>query len=145
MGRKRPDDAVAFTWASVRLGLVLFGVVGLVEGIVLRRPLIELISQSPAVRDAMMTPMFMMGFATPLIAVALILSEALFGAGATKFVAVAQLFLVFGCLVPLAYVLGVKVGMGLIGIFAAACVYSVLASITMALKFRAGGWKKIEL
>ena len=145
MGRKRTLDAVAFTWSSVRIGLVLFGVVGLLEGVLLRRPLIEAISQSPEVREAMMTPMLMMGCATPLMAVALILSEALFGAGATKFVAVAQLFLVFGCLVPLAYFLGVKLGLGLLGIFTAACVYSVLASITMALKFRAGGWQKIQL
>lgn len=145
MGRKKPEDAVAFTWTSVRLGLVIFGVVGLLEGVVFRRPLIEFLTQSPAVRDAMMTPMLIMGIVTPLISVALILSEALFGAGSTKFVAGAQFLLVFGWLVPGAWVLGVRAHMGLNGIFTAACVYAVLASVTMTLKFRAGGWKSIKI
>lgn len=145
MGRKRPDDAVAFAWTSVRLGLMIFGVVGLLEGVVFRRPLIEFISQSPAVRDAMMTPMLIMGIVTPLISVALILSEALFGAGETKFVAGAQGLLVFGWLVPGAWFLGVKMNMGLNGIFTAACVYAVLASVTMTMKFRGGAWKKIVI
>jgi len=145
MGRKKPDDAVAYAWTSVRLGLVVFGVVGLLEGVVFRRPLVEFLSQSPAVRDAMMAPMLMMGIVTPLISVALILSEALFGAGATKFVAFAQFALVFGLLVPGAWFLGVKQEMGLIGIFTSACAYSVCASITMTLKFRAGGWKSIRI
>jgi len=145
MGRKRPDDAVAFAWTSVRLGLMIFGVVGLLEGVVFRRPLIEFISQSPAVRDAMMTPMLIMGIVTPLISVALILSEALFGAGETKFVAGAQGLLVFGWLVPGAWFLGVKMNMGLNGIFTAACVYAVLASVTMTIKFRGGAWKKIVI
>ena len=139
------DDAVAFAWTSVRLGLMIFGVVGLLEGVVFRRPLIEFISQSPAVRDAMMTPMLIMGIVTPLISVALILSEALFGAGETKFVAGAQGLLVFGWLVPGAWFLGVKMNMGLNGIFTAACVYAVLASVTMTIKFRGGAWKKIVI
>ncbi len=42
----------------------------------------------------------------------MILSEGLFGAGSTQFVAAAQLALVFGWLVPGAYVLGVVLHMG---------------------------------
>lgn len=145
MGRKKPEEASAYAWSSVRLGLVLFGVVGLCEGVFFRRGLIEFISQSPAVRDAMMRPMLMMGLVTPLISVALILSEALFGAGSTKFVAAAQGVLVFGWLVPGAYLLGVKAEWGLVGIFTSACVYAALASVTMTLKFRAGGWKQIRI
>ena len=46
-----------------------------------------LISNSTAVREAAMFPLRIMGIATPMIAVAMILSEGLFGAGNTKFVA----------------------------------------------------------
>jgi MATE family multidrug resistance protein len=145
LGAKRPDDAVAYGWASARLGVMIFGVIGLIEGLLLTPQIVGFISQSPAVQHAAMTPMRMMGLITPIIAVAMILSEALFGAGETLFVALAQLVLVFGCLVPLAYVLGIHYGMGLLGIWTAACVYMVLAAVTMTLKFRSGSWKSITL
>ena len=145
LGAKRPDDAVAYGWASARLGVMIFGVIGLIEGVLLTPQIVSFISQSPAVQLAAMTPMRMMGLITPIIAVAMILSEALFGAGETIFVALAQLVLVFGCLVPLAYVLGIHFGMGLLGIWTSACVYMVLAAVTMTLKFRSGSWKSIKL
>ncbi len=145
IGAKRPEDAEKFGWASVRLGVVIFGVIGLCEGVFFTRPIVAFISRSEAVRAAAMVPMQIMGIVTPIIAVAMILSEALFGAGNPRFVAVAQLVLVFGCLVPLAYVLGVVAHMGLVGIWTSACVYSILAAVAMSFKFRQGKWKAIRL
>jgi Na+-driven multidrug efflux pump len=145
LGARRPDDATRFGWASVRLGLVIFGVVGLCEGVLFTRPLIAFISRSDAVRAAALFPMHLVGIITPVIAVAMILSEALFGAGNTKFVAVAQFGLVFGCLLPLALVLGIVMHLALVGIWVAACVYFIFAAITMALKFRQGSWRTIVL
>jgi len=145
LGAKRPDDASKFGWASVRLGLVIFGVIGLFEGVLFTRQIVDFISESPAVRTAAMFPMHLMGIVTPIIAVAMILSEALFGAGNTKFVALAQLILIFGCLVPVAYLLAIVVGLNLNGIWIAAAIYAALAAATMSLKFRGGGWKSIHL
>jgi MATE family multidrug resistance protein len=145
IGAKRPEDAEKFGWASVRLGVVIFGVLGLCEGVFFTRQIVAFISRSEAVRAAAFVPMQIMGVVTPIIAVAMILSEALFGAGNPRFVAIVQLVLVFGCLVPLAYVLGVVAHMGLVGIWAAACVYSILAAVAMSFKFRQGKWKAIRL
>jgi MATE family multidrug resistance protein len=145
LGAKKPDEAWKFGWASVRLGLLLFGVVGLCEGVLFTRPIVAFITTSEAVRAAAHFPMQIMGIVTPVISVALILSEALFGAGNPKFVALAQLLLVFGCLLPLAYVLGIVLHLGLVGIWVAACAYSVLAAVTMTLKFRGGAWMQIKL
>jgi Na+-driven multidrug efflux pump len=89
--------------------------------------------------------MRMMGIVTPVIAVAMILSEALFGAGNTRFVALTQMVLIFGALMPVAWVLGVKLHFGLNGIWASACIYSALAALAMSAKFRGGSWKKIQL
>ena len=145
LGARRPEDAATFGWASVRLGLVIFGVVGVCEGVLFTPQIVHFISQSDAVRDAAMVPMRMMGIVTPVLAVALILSEALFGAGNPRFVAGAQLVLIFGCLLPAAYLLGIVMKLNLVGIWTAACVYGVAAAATMSLKFRAGGWKTIRL
>jgi putative MATE family efflux protein len=145
LGAKKPEEGEKYGWASVRLGLVIFGAVGLCEGVLFTPRLVGFISHSDAVRAAALMPMRLMGIVTPVIAVAMIVSEALFGAGNPRFVAVAQLILVFGCLVPGAYVLGVVLHVGLLGIWLSACIYAVLAAITMSLKFRQGTWKLIRL
>jgi putative MATE family efflux protein len=145
LAAKRPDDASRFGWASVRLGLVLFGVVGLLEGVIFPQQIVHFISHSEQVRAAALMPMKMMAWVTPIIAVAMILSEALFGAGNTKFVAAAQFCLVFFLLVPLAWVLGVTTGGGLTGMWIGAVAYAIGAAIVMTLKFRGGSWKHILL
>jgi MATE family multidrug resistance protein len=145
LGRRRPDEAQLWGWASVRLGIVVFGVVGLCEGVLFTSQLVGFLSNSTAVRAAAMFPMRIMGIATPIIAVAMILTEGLFGAGSTKFVALAQFLLVFGWLVPAAYFLGVERHMELRGIWIAAFAYSCLAAVVMSAKFAGGKWKGIKL
>jgi putative MATE family efflux protein len=145
LGRREPEEAQRWGWASVRLGILIFGVVGLCEGVLFTHPLVALISNSEAVREAALFPMRIMGVATPIIAIGMILSEGLFGAGDTKFVAIAQLVLVFGWLVPGAYILGIALHLSLNGIWIAAFVYACVAAVTMSTKFARGTWKTIKL
>jgi putative MATE family efflux protein len=145
LGRRQPDEAQKWGWASVRLGVLLFGIVGVLEGVLFTEPLVAFLSNSEAVRQAAMTPMRLMGVVTPVVAVAMILSEGLFGAGDTKFVAGAQFLLVFGWLVPGAYLLGVGLHLSLIGVWIAAFAYFCLAAIVMSAKFAGGSWKTIRL
>ena len=108
-------------------------------------PLLHLVTHSHAVFHAARMPMRMMGLATPLIAVGMILTQALFGAGNTRFVMLVELVLHFCCLVPLAWLLGITFGFGLVGIWSAALTYVVLLTTVMVLKFRSGDWKTIKL
>jgi Na+-driven multidrug efflux pump len=145
LGSGKSDEAEKFGWVSVRLGLVIFGVVGLLEGVVLTDQILNLVTKSPAVFEAAHLPMVMMGLATPLIAVGMILTQALFGAGNTRFVMIVELILHFGCLVPLAWLLGITFQVGLVGIWTAALIYVVLLTGVMIWKFRSGDWKTIQL
>jgi Na+-driven multidrug efflux pump len=145
LGSGQKDDAEAFGWTSVKLGLVIFGVVGLLEGVVLTDPILHLVTKSSAVFQAAHMPMRMMGLATPLIAVGMILTQALFGAGNTRFVMLVELVLHFFCLVPLAWLLGITFGFGLVGIWSAALAYIVLLTTVMVVKFKSGDWKAIRL
>src|SRR5512143_3118029 len=113
LGRKKPEDAASYGWTSVRVGLIVFGAIGLFEGLVFREQVISIFAATPGVKEAMHQPMMLVGIVTPLISIALILSEALFGAGSTKFVALAQFLLVFGLLVPGAWLIGLKLHAGL--------------------------------
>jgi multidrug resistance protein, MATE family len=145
LGAGEPEKAVRFGWVSVRLGLIIFGIVGLLEGVVLTEPLLHFVTQSPAVYQTALVPMRMMGLCTPLIAVGMILTQALFGAGNTRFVMLVELVLHFFCLVPLAWLFGITLNLGLPGIWASAATYVLLLTSAMVWKFRRGDWKTIAI
>lgn len=145
LGERDPDKASRFGWVSVRLGLMIFGVVGLLEGVVFTRPILNIVAPNEAVLEAAVGPMRLMGICTPLIATGMILTQALFGAGNTRFVMIVELILHFMCLVPLAWILGITLGLGLPGIWGSAAVYVVLLTSIMVYKFRSGDWKTIRI
>lgn len=145
LGEGEGEKAARFGWVSVRLGVVIFGLVGLLEGVVFPREIIAFFTSSEAVQAAALLPMQMMGICTPLIAVGMILTQALFGAGNSRFVMIVELILHFSCLVPLAWVLGVTLELGLPGIWSAAVVYVLALSAVMAWKFARGDWKGIKI
>ena len=98
-----------------------------------------------ALGTAALTPMRVMGICTPIIAVGMILTQALFGAGNTRYVMLVELVLHFLCLVPLAWILGITMGFGLIGIWSAAVSYVLLLCTAMVWKFARGDWKHIKI
>ncbi|MBX3182680.1 MAG: MATE family efflux transporter [Polyangiaceae bacterium] len=141
MGERKPDQAERFGWVSVRLGLIIFGVVGFLEGVVFPREAVMFFNDNPDVLAVAIGPMRMMGIITPMIAVGMILTQALFGAGESVFVMVVELFLHFLCLVPIAWVLGITLDFGLMGIWSAAVIYVFLLTVVMAWYFKRGTWK----
>ena len=145
LGEGDTAKAERFGWVSVSLGLMIFGVVGLCEGGIFTRMILHAVTRSEAVFNAALVPLRMMGAATPLIATGMILTQALFGAGNTRFVMIAELCLHFLCLVPLAWLLGVELHLGLVGIWSSALVYVVLLTGVMVWKFRSGDWKSIKI
>ena len=143
-GEKDPDKAERFGWVSVRLGVVGFGAVGLLEAIFAPQ-LLAFVTHSELVQQAALVPLRLMGVCTPLLAVGMIVTQALFGAGNTRFVAIAEFVLHFSCLVPLAWLFGIGLGWGLNGIWVAGVVYMVALSSIMSWKFWKGEWKQIEI
>jgi len=144
LGEKDPDKASAFGWTSVKLGLAIFGVVGALE-FAFAEEILGFVSHSEVVQQTALAPMRLVGGLTPVVAVGMILTQALFGAGNTRFVMIVELILHFSCLVPLAWLFGITLGWGLVGIWAAGVVYAVVLATVMTFKFRSGDWKTIEL
>jgi Na+-driven multidrug efflux pump len=89
--------------------------------------------------------MRLMGATGPVIAAGMILTQALFGAGNPRFVMVVELILHFGVLLPVAYVCGIILHGGLLGVWSAAAVYAFLLTGIMAWKFSTGSWKTIDI
>jgi Na+-driven multidrug efflux pump len=144
LGERDAAKATRFGWASIRLGLLIFGAVGLLEA-AFAEQILAFATSSELVRQAALRPMQLMGACTPVIAVAMIMTQALFGAGNTLFVMVVELVLHFACLVPLAWLLGITLDFGLLGIWTAAVIYIVLLAAIMVWKFRTGDWQHIRL
>jgi len=144
LGAKRPDLAERYGWESVRVGAYLMGTLGLMA-ILMPDVLFGVFSRDAEVVDAGRTALRMMGSVEALIAVSLILAQALYGAGNSKYVMIVEMVLHMTCLVPLAYLLGIVLDLGLNGVWASAVVYIVLMSAVMARKFASGDWKEIVL
>jgi Na+-driven multidrug efflux pump len=144
LGANRPDLAERYGWESVRVGSYIMGTLGLVA-ILMPDLLFGIFSRDVEVIDAGRTALRMMGSIEALIAVSLILAQALYGAGNSKYVMIVEMVLHMTCLVPLAYVLGIVLDLGLNGVWASAVVYIVLMSAVMARKFASGDWKDIKL
>jgi Na+-driven multidrug efflux pump len=144
LGAGKPDDAERYAWSSVKIGVMMFGVLGAHE-ILFPEFWIQIFNDSPAVVRVGSPSMRLMGATGPLIAAGMILTQALFGAGNPRFVMFTELVLHFGVLLPLAYLFGIVLSGGLLGVWSAAAVYVVLLTMIMAWKFRGGSWKTIVI
>jgi multidrug resistance protein, MATE family len=144
LGERLPERAERYAWSSVKLGCIMFGIVGGLE-IAYPEACIAFFNDSPAVIAAGKASMRLMGACGPVIAAGMILTQALFGAGNPRFVMVVELVLHFGVLLPFAYLLGVELHGGLLGVWTSAAVYVLLLTIIMVVKFRSGSWKTISI
>jgi Na+-driven multidrug efflux pump len=153
LGAKKPDLASRYGWQSVLLITVVMGAIGAVvfafpeELLRLFLPKdsarVELLKDA-AVAAAVPSLRFT-GLIAPIAAAALVLTQALYGAGESRFVAVIEAVLHFGCLVPLAWVFAVTLEMGLVGCWYATAIYGLLLLGATAWRFAAGLWKALVL
>ncbi len=144
MGAKNFNLAERYGWESAKIGMYVMGLLGI---IMVFKPefFLGIFTDKRNVIEVALAPTRLIASTTALMSAGMILVQALYGAGNTRFVMVAELCLHTVCLIPLSYLLGVKLGLGLLGTWMAAAVYVVLLSSVMALKFYEGKWKQIKL
>jgi MATE family, multidrug efflux pump len=144
MGEKRADLAEQYGWQSVKLGVYVAAAIG---AVVFAYPdhVLRIFCGDPQVIDVARPVLRICAVLLPFVLSGLVLTQALFGAGNTTFVMVVEFSLHFGCLVPLAYFCGVKMGWGVVGVWTGAFVYVVLLATIMGTKFYRGSWKAIRI
>lgn len=81
----------------------------------------------------------------PIAATALVLAQALYGAGESRFVMIVEGTLHFLCLVPLAWFFAVYLELGLVGCWLAAGVYGLLLMTAVGWKFVGRKWTEIVI
>lgn len=144
MGAKQYDLAERYTWEAVKIGVYVAIAVGSLIAL-LPDTVLHIFTRDEAVITVARPILRICGAMLPLILAALVLMQALFGAGNTRFVMIVEFLLHFLCLVPLAYLGGVTLGWGIFGVWSGAFVYVVLLALVMGWKFAEGGWKKIDI
>lgn len=149
LGARNPNLAERYGWQSVKIIVLVMAVLGAITVAfpeTLLRIYLPAEGSDEALKEAVIAigapSLRFCGFLAPVAAAALVLTQALYGAGKSLYVMVVELFLHFFCLVPLAYLLAVTADLGLMGCWYAAGVYGVALAIAMGVKFSSGGWKK---
>jgi MATE family multidrug resistance protein len=82
---------------------------------------------------------------SPTAAAGLVLVQALYGAGETRYVMIVEFFLHFFCLAPLAWFLAIYLEMGIIGCWIAAITYATALMLAAAIRFLQGKWKNLSI
>jgi multidrug resistance protein, MATE family len=144
MGARRTDIAEKYGWEAVKLGMLITAVIGILI-VTFPESVLRIFCHDPQVIDVARPILRVCGFMLPFVLSGLVLTQALFGAGNTTFVMAVEFTLHFFCLVPLAYICGVKMGWGVYGVWSGAFAYVLLLASIMAAKFAGGGWKEIRI
>ncbi|MFV8751057.1 MATE family efflux transporter [Nannocystaceae bacterium ST9] len=145
LGAGKPNLAARYCWESVRVGIWAVLPIAVAfwcwpEAIIgLWAP------NDPAVPLAAASSLKLIAICLPMMVVGMVCAQALYGAGANTYVMIAEGVLHFGVLVPLAWLLGPYLGLGLEGIWSAAVIYVFGLGIAMGGKFLGKGWRKIEI
>ncbi|MGB8329419.1 MAG: MATE family efflux transporter [Polyangiales bacterium] len=144
LGRGDPHDAKQWGWDVTKLAVVVVGVLSIPAVIVPEWILSGFIHQSATLAIAA-NPLRLVAAFLFLDSVGMVLMNALMGAGDIKrvmFIATAFQWLVF---LPLVYLVGPLMGLGLVVVFAIQVAYRSFQSLTFALMWKQGRWQSIEL
>ncbi len=153
LGAKKPGLAARYGWQSVLVIVLVMSGVGVLLSL-FPEPVLRLFmpadaTRNEALKDAVIViatrSLRFCGVIAPLAAGALVLTQALYGAGKSRFVMVVEFTLHFTCLVPLAYVFAIVLDQGLIGCWYATACYAAALLTATGIKFWSGGWQKVVL
>jgi len=127
-------------WNALRLGIGLAGAMSVLF-LALPEPLFRIFTDDEAVLSLSGS---LMGLAAAFLvvdAVAVVVGGALRGAGDTRWPFLVQTLLAWGLRVPLAWLLGVTLGWGVVGAWSGELIFIWVLGVAFALRFRGGAWK----
>ena len=141
LGAKNPERAERAVWKAGFYNMIFLGVVGLLF-IFFAPQIIWFFTDDPNVSHYGVDCLRIVAYGFLFYAYGMVLGQSFNGAGDTWTPTIINLFVFWLWEIPLAYVLGVKAGMGPRGVFVAMMVaFSTLAVVSAAV-FRLGRWKK---
>jgi putative MATE family efflux protein len=141
LGAARPDDAARAGWAANRLAVGLMTAGGFIV-FVFARPIARVFVNDPAVVDAAVLFIRVLGAAQPLMAIDFTLGGALRGAGDTRFPLVAVLLGFYGCRLGMAWVVASVLQLDLLWLWLAVIGDYLVRAALKAWRFRSMRWAR---
>lgn len=144
LGRGAPDEAHRWAWDVYRVAAVAFGLIALpmllwTEGV------LNLFLREPQLVALGYWPLLLVGAGVLLDGLGLIMMHALLGAGASGVVARVAIGLQWLLFLPIAYLLGPVMGLGLTTIWIAMMAYRGLQAVIFTIAWQRRNWVSIKL
>jgi putative MATE family efflux protein len=144
LGAKDPERAERSAQAALKNGTLWMIVMG-VAFLIWREPLVRIFTTDPDVWQPAEMCLIVMAFSQPFLAISMVYASALRGAGDTRATLVITFAGIWLVRVVLGYVLGIVLGLGLLGLWIAWFSDWFVRAILVALRFRTGKWKTLQV
>ena len=144
LGRKDPDDAHRWGWDVYWVAARLFIVLA-VPMLLLPQPILAFFLRDPLLVEIGTLPLRLVGLGILVDGLGLVLMHALLGAGATGLVMKVSVGFQWLLFLPLAYVLGPMLGLGLTAVWLCMTLYRALQSAVFVVAWQRRDWVHIKL
>ncbi|MDY6970734.1 MAG: MATE family efflux transporter [Thermodesulfobacteriota bacterium] len=144
MGAAEFDTAEKSVWESAKLGAFFLGVFGLIF-MILPVPLIKIFTNHQDIIDVAGLPLRIVGFIQVFDAYRIVLEHALQAAGNPQWVMFSEIAVNWFVLIPLTYILAIKLDYGACGAWVSLDVFIVMLAAAMIWKFRQSRWRAISI
>jgi MATE family multidrug resistance protein len=144
LGAGDAADARRWGWDVVKVAAAVMAVLGL-PMLAVPEAILSVFLHEPETLALARAPLRLVGATIAIEGVGMVLVNALAGAGATRQVMAATITLQWLAFLPLAYLVGPGLGLGLIGIWACQVAYRAVQALVMTGLWRRGRWAEIEV
>jgi len=144
LGRKDPADAHRWAWDVYKVAAALFTALAL-PMLLLPAPILEFFLRDPRLVEIGRLPLQLVGLGILLDGLGLVMMHALLGAGATGLVMKVSVGFQWLLFLPIAYVLGPMLGLGLTAVWLGMTVYRALQSAVFTVAWERRSWTAIRV
>lgn len=144
LGRGDPEGAHAWAWDVVRLAVVTVGAISLL-GLIFPDFLLGFFLHEPETLALARTPLRALAVAMWVDTIGLVLLNSLLGAGDSRRVMVVSVVLQWFVFLPVAWVLGPRLGLGMTAVWLAHVAYRGLQSLVFIAMWKGRRWAKVSV
>lgn len=144
LGRGNPRDAMQWGWDVTKIAMTLVGLIS-IPVVAFPELILSVFIHDPATLSIAETPLRIFAASLFFDSIGVVLMNALMGVGDTKRVMVISTGFQWLIFLPVVYVLGPMLGLGLVFIFLAQVGYRALQSVTFTFMWKRGRWQAIDI
>lgn len=144
LGARKHNRGMIYGIQSVKLGGVIMGILG-AFAFFLAPHILKIFTDHPDVLSEGTKALRLLSLVQIFQAMGIVFAQSLLGSGDTKFVMLADVILHYLILLPLTYILGVLLKLGIWGAWGAMDIYVIMLAAVMTHRFLSGKWQKIKI